>query len=66
LNLHFIFYCNNLAGGLLVPGVASFSSQCFGWIDTSADRLLVPEGVIHPVVNVSVLTWVIRYIHIYY
>jgi hypothetical protein len=26
-NIHFIFYCNNLAGGLLVPGVAPVSSQ---------------------------------------
>ena len=31
----------------------------------SSDILLVPEGTIHPVVNVLVLTWVIRYIHIY-
>jgi hypothetical protein len=55
-----------ITGGLLVPVVSHVSGQCFGWIDISADKLLVPEGTIHPVVNVSVLTRVIRYIHIYY
>jgi len=26
----------------------TLSNNCFRWIDTSAERLLVPEGVIHP------------------
>ena len=62
----FFFYFNASAGGLLIPGVSFVSSQCFVWIDTSADRLLVPEGTIRPVVNVSVPTCVIRYNHIDY
>ena len=33
---------------------------------TSACGLLVPEGIIHPVVSVSVLTWFIRYPRFYY
>ena len=32
------------------------------WVDTSAVGLLVPEGIIRPVVNASALTWFIRYI----
>jgi hypothetical protein len=28
--------------------------------------LLVPDGIIHPVVSVSVLTWFIRYLCFYY
>jgi hypothetical protein len=30
-------------------------------VDTSAGGLLVPEGIIRPVVSVSALTWFIRY-----
>ena len=38
------------------------SSQCFcHWVDTSAGGLLVPEGIVHPVVSVSALTWLIKY-----
>ena len=37
-------------------------SYYYQWIDTSACGLLVPEGIIHQVVSVSVLTWFIRYI----
>jgi hypothetical protein len=33
----------------------------YHWIDTSAGGLLVPEGIISPVVSVSALTWFIRY-----
>jgi hypothetical protein len=33
------------------------------WVDTSVDGLLVPEGIIRPVVSASELTWYIRYIH---
>jgi hypothetical protein len=42
------------------------NSYCFyyyHWVDTSADGLLVPEGIIHPVVSASALTWFIRYIY---
>ena len=34
------------------------------WVDTSAGGLLVPEGIIHPAVSASPLTWFIRYIFI--
>ena len=34
----------------------------YHWVDTSAGGLLVPEGIINPVVNVSVLTWFIIYL----
>jgi hypothetical protein len=30
--------------------------------DTSAGKLLVPEGIIRPVVSAATLTWFIRYI----
>jgi hypothetical protein len=39
---------------------------CINRITTSAGRLLVPEGIIHPVVSASALTWFIRYMYIYY
>ena len=35
----------------------------YHWVDTSAGGLLVPEGILLPVVNISVLTWLIRYIY---
>jgi hypothetical protein len=35
----------------------------YHWVDTSASGLLFPEGIIRPVVSVSALTWVIRYIY---
>ena len=35
-------------------------------VGTSADGLLVPDGIIHPVVTVSVLTWFNRYLWFYY
>ena len=70
LNSHFLFFCNTSAGRLFVPGVLFVSSQYFGWIDNFTDILLVPEGAISPVVNPSVLTWLIRYtifiIELYY
>jgi hypothetical protein len=31
------------------------------WVDTSTGELLVPEGIICPVVSVSALTWFIRF-----
>jgi hypothetical protein len=37
-----------------------FNYHC---VDTSAGGILVPEGIIHPVVGVSALTWFIRYIY---
>jgi hypothetical protein len=34
------------------------------WVDTSAGGLLVPQGIIRPVVSVvSALPWFIRYIY---
>ena len=35
----------------------------YHWVDISASGLLFPEGIIRPVVSVSALTWVIRYIY---
>jgi hypothetical protein len=36
----------------------------YPWVDTSASELLVPDGIIRPVVSVSALAWFIR--HMYY
>jgi len=36
----------------------------YHWVGTSAGRLLVPNGIIRPVVSASTLTWFIRYIFI--
>ena len=33
----------------------------YHWVDTSHDGLLVPEGIIHPVVSVSAMEWFTRY-----
>jgi hypothetical protein len=33
------------------------------WVDTPDDGLLVPEGIIRPVVSASALIWFIRYIY---
>ena len=33
----------------------------YHWVETPAGGLLVPEGIIRPVVSVSTLTWFIRY-----
>ena len=33
----------------------------YHWVDTSAGGLLVPEGIIRPVVSASALTWFNRY-----
>ena len=38
----------------------------YHWVDTSGGGLLVPEGIVRPVVSVSVLTWFIRYLCLYY
>ena len=35
----------------------------YHWVDTSTGRLLVPDGIIRPVVSASTLTWCIRYIY---
>ena len=29
----------------------------YHWVDISAGGLVIPDGVIHPVVNVSALVW---------
>ena len=34
----------------------------YHWVDTSAGELLVPVGIIRPVVNASALTWFNRYV----
>ena len=34
----------------------------YHWVNTSVSGLLVHKGIIHTVVNVSALTWFIRYI----
>ena len=33
----------------------------YHWVDTSAGKLLVPEGIIRPVVSAAALTWFITY-----
>jgi len=35
----------------------------YHWVNTSSGGILVPEGIIRPVVSASVLTWFIRYIY---
>jgi hypothetical protein len=40
------------------------NSRYYWSIRPSAGGLLVPEGIISPVVNVSVLTWFIIYLHV--
>jgi hypothetical protein len=30
----------------------------YHWVDTAAGGLLVPEGIIHPVVSVSITGWI--------
>ena len=35
----------------------------YHWVHTSAGGLLVPDGIIRPVVSASALTWFIRYIY---
>jgi hypothetical protein len=35
----------------------------YHWVHTTAGGLLVPEGIIRPVVSVSALTWFIRYVY---
>jgi hypothetical protein len=40
----------------------SIKLDIYHWIDTSAGRLLVPEGVIRPVVRDSAMTLFIIYI----
>ena len=37
----------------------------YHWVDTFAGGLLVPDGIIHPVVGVSALTWLIKYMETY-
>jgi hypothetical protein len=40
--------------------------RVYHWVDTSAGRLLVSEGIIRAVVSVSVLTLCIRYLRVYH
>jgi hypothetical protein len=39
------------------------SAYIYDWVNTSAGGVLIPEGIIRPVVNASALTWFIRYIY---
>ena len=39
------------------------SSDIYDWVNTSAGGVLVPQGIIRPVVSASALTWFIRYIY---
>jgi len=43
--------------------VFCFRFYYYHWVDISAGGLLVPEGIMHPVVSVSALTFFIRYIY---
>jgi hypothetical protein len=46
-----------------LPVVSDISSDIYDWVNTSAGGILVPEGIIRPVVSASALTWFIRYIY---
>jgi hypothetical protein len=35
----------------------------YHWVDTTAGGLLVPDGIIRPVVSASAQTWFIKYIY---
>ena len=39
------------------------SSYIYDWVNTSAGGVLIPKGIIRPVVNASALTWFSRYIY---
>jgi len=43
--------------------LSSDFSKVYYWVDSSAGGLLVPEGIIRPVVSALVLTLFIRYIY---
>jgi hypothetical protein len=43
----------------------SVSTHQYYLVDTTVGGLLDHDGVIHPVVSVSILTWFIRYLHFY-
>ena len=43
--------------------VPSKEHYYYYWVDTTSGGLLIPDGIIYPVVSVSVLTWFIRYIY---
>jgi hypothetical protein len=42
------------AGRMIPSGTNSPPAEESNWVDTSAGGLLVPEGIIHPVVSVSI------------
>ena len=48
---------------LTVPDFDTIWYNYYHWIDTSAGGLLIPEGIIRPVVSVSALTCLIIYIY---
>ena len=48
---------------MLIKYKGDFRLLAMHWIDTSAGGLLVPEGIIRPVVHVFALTKFIRYIY---
>jgi hypothetical protein len=44
-----------------IPLLVDYYSYC--WMDTTAGELLFPDGISHPVVSVSSLTWLFKYIY---
>ena len=48
---------------LTVPDFDTIWYNYYHWIDTSAGGLLIPEGIIRPVVSASALAWFIGYIY---
>ena len=59
LSLHDEWYSRNTTCVLNL--ISTF--YYYHWVDTSASGLLVPDGVIRPVVSAEKLTWFTRYIH---
>jgi hypothetical protein len=65
--------CNkSLVVGTNVPQLHCIEKLCthvyisfyyYHWVDTTAGGLLVPDGIIRPVVSASAQTWFIKYIY---
>ena len=46
--------------------VRTYADIYYHWVYTSAGGLLVPEGIIHPVISISVLTLFFFFRYMYY
>jgi hypothetical protein len=50
----------------MIPSETNSLPAVYHWVDTSAGRLLLSEGIIRPVVSVSVLILCIIYLRVYH